>query len=342
MLAQLSHNWAGGPELHVAYLKPIHTLASAFHPSARLHALGLGLGTPLALRRLVRRLQPAILHTHLPHADMLGLIATQGMAPRRFITLHNARFRTGRADFAFQWAYRQLLSRWAADVQAVAISDAVARQAIEVWGMAPGRVHPLLNPLLAPGPRLPRAEARGRLGLPPDADVLLALGRLEPQKGLTYLLQALALLANQGLRPRLYLVGEGTLRTPLEAEAAALGLQGQVVFTGLSDEPGLYLSAADALVLPSLFEGLGNVMAEAFSFGLPVLASNLEGPAQIVEQGRTGYLLPAAQPAAWAEGLAYFLQQADRFALGMAARQRAEDWPTPASYAQALLHHYQA
>lgn len=340
MLAQLSHHWANGPELHVAYLKPIHTLAGAFHPSAHLHPLGLGVGTAFALRRLVRHLRPAIIHTHLPHADILGLAATQGMAPRRFITLHNARFRTGRADALFQAAYRQLLSRWATDVQAIAISDAVAQQAIGVWGMAPGRVHTVLNPLVVPGPRLARAEARARLGLPPEADVLLALGRLEPQKGLIYLLQALAILAGQGLRPRLYLVGEGTLRTSLEADAAALGLQGQVTFTGLSDEPGLYLSAADALVLPSLFEGLGNVMAEAFAFGLPVLASNLEGPAEIVEPGRTGYLYPAADAAAWAEGLALFLRQADRTALGLQAQARAAAWPSPAEYAQQLLGLY--
>ncbi len=342
MLAQLSHHWANGPELHVAYLKPIHTLAAAFHPSAQLHPLGLGIGTAGALRRLVSRLQPTVVHTHLPHADFLGLGVTQGMPLRRFITLHNARFRTGRADVAFQFAYRQLLSRWAPDVQAIAISEAVAQHARTAWAMEPSHVHTVLNPLSVPAPRLPKAEARQRLGLAPDADMLLALGRLEPQKGLTYLLQALAVLAGQGLRPRLFLVGEGTLRAALEAEAQVLGLQGQVTFTGLTSEPGLYLSAADALVLPSLFEGLGNVMAEAFAFGLPVLASDLEGPAEIVEPGRTGYLFPAADAAAWADGIALFLRQADRAALGLHAQARAAAWPSPAQYAQQLLELYQS
>ena len=343
MLADLSHDWAGKAELHVAYLKPIATLAGRFHPGTLLHPIGLNSGTVKRLRHLMIELQPDVVHTHLGHADLMGLWAARGLSLQRWCTLHNARFKAGKADLVYQSLYKLLLGRLVPDVQAVAISQSVARHAEQAWGLPPSRLHVVRNPLSIPTPKLPRAEARAHLGLSEAEPVIVFLGRLEPQKGVTYLLQALALLADRQLHTHVYIVGEGSLKAELQREAAALGLSasGKLHFTGLSNEPGLYLSAGDMLVLPSLFEGLGNVIAEAFAFGLPVVASNLEGPAEIISQGQTGLLAPAADPRALADALQSLLNDKKlRLSIAAKANEEASNWPTPAHYADTLLRLY--
>jgi glycosyltransferase involved in cell wall biosynthesis len=342
ILAQLSHDWAGIHELHVAYLKPIDTLAGKFHPATKLHQIGLDLGTIGRLRKLFIDIQPDVVHTHLVHADFLGLWAARGLPLQRWTTLHNAHFRTGKADVAFQLAYKLLHSYLLPEVRAVAISKAVADHAKNSWGLG-GRVHKVLNPLSAPQPHVTKEEARMILGLTPEQPVFTCLGRLEPQKGLTYALQAIAKVSAQGITPTLYIVGEGSLEATLEEEAAHVGLlaSGQVHFTGLTSEPGLYLAAADALLLPSLFEGLGNVMAEAFSVGTPVIASAIEGPAEIIEEGKTGFLVPVAQVDAWANTLLTFCKDpALQKRMSLEAREKALAWPTPGQYAEALVGLY--
>lgn len=343
IMAQLSHEWAADHELHLAYLKPVRTLAPLFHPATQMHEIGLGRHTLGALRSLYRQVQPDVVHTHLVHADMLGLTAAQGLKAKRWITLHNAHFRTDARDYLFQTAYRMLFAYTGGDVQAVAISEAVKQHAIQKWKLKSEQVHKLLNPLTPPKPRLERSVARQQLGLDADEPVFVFLGRLEPQKGLTYLLKALTLLREEGYQPKVYLVGEGSLAPSLKQEAERLDLlEGdRLVFTGLSAEPGLYLSAADSLLLPSLFEGLGNVVAEAFSFGLPVIASAIEGPAEIIQDGITGLLVPPVQARPLATAIRRLIDTPDTAkVMGQKAAEVAEAWPGYHQYAKALIDLY--
>lgn len=343
IMAQLSHEWAADHELHLAYLKPVRTLAPLFHPATQMHEIGLGRHSLGALRSLYRQVKPDVVHTHLVHADMLGLVAAKGLPSQAWLTLHNAHFRTDARDIAFQTAYRMLFAYLGKSVQAVAISESVKQHAERSWRLKPGQVHKLLNPLTPPKPRLERVEARQQLGLGADEPMFVFLGRLEPQKGLIYLLQALALLKADGRQPKVYIVGEGSLALSLKEEAERLGLMegDRLVFTGLSAEPGLYLSAADALLLPSLFEGLGNVVAEAFSFRLPVIASAVEGPAEIIQDGVTGMLVPPAQPEALAAAMLHLMETPSLLdMMGQEAAQVAEAWPGYKQYAKALINLY--
>lgn len=343
IMAQLSHEWAADHELHLAYLKPVRTLAPLFHPATHMHEIGLGRHSLGALRSLYQQVKPDVVHTHLVHADLLGLVAAKGLPSQAWLTLHNAHFRTDARDFVFQTAYRMLFAYMGSSVQAVAISEAVKQHAERSWRLKPGQVHKLLNPLTPPKPRLQQAEARQQLGLSVDEPVFVFLGRLEPQKGLIYLLHALALLRADGRQPKVYIVGEGSLAPSLKEEAESLGLMEgkRVVFTGLSAEPGLYLSAADALLLPSLFEGLGNVVLEAFSFGLPVIASAVEGPAEIIQDGITGMLVPPAQPRSLAAAMRRLMDTPPLLkSMGYAAAQVAEVWPGYQQYAKALIDLY--
>ncbi|MBV9202531.1 MAG: glycosyltransferase [Alphaproteobacteria bacterium] len=116
----------------------------------------------------------------------------------------------------------------------------------------------------------------------------LALGRLHPNKGFDLLLEALAATREVSL----WIAGEGPLRERLERLANHLGIAGRVRFLGWREDVPRLLATADLLVCPSLHEPLGNVVIEAWSAGLPVVATASDGPASLIEDGESGILVP--------------------------------------------------
>jgi glycosyltransferase involved in cell wall biosynthesis len=120
------------------------------------------------------------------------------------------------------------------------------------------------------------------------------IGALIPRKGHRYLLEAMAAQPASGPRIRLLIAGEGPVARELQTKCVVLGLQKQVEFLGYVDDVGAVLSRIDALVVPSLQEGFSQVVLEAMTAGLPVIASALPGLDELVEEGRTGFLVPPA------------------------------------------------
>src|SRR5260370_1747265 len=116
----------------------------------------------------------------------------------------------------------------------------------------------------------------------------VALGRLHPNKGFDLLLEALAATREVTL----WIAGDGPLRPRLERLATRLGIIGRVRFLGWREDVPRLLAAADLLVCPSLHEPLGNVVIEAWSAGLPVVATASDGPAGLIEDGESGILVP--------------------------------------------------
>jgi glycosyltransferase involved in cell wall biosynthesis len=137
-----------------------------------------------------------------------------------------------------------------------------------------------------------RAEAAslapGAIGWGEGKPLALALGRLHPNKGFELLLEALA-----GTREvLLWIAGDGPLRLSLERLATRLGIAGRVRFLGWREDVPRLFAAADLLVCPSLHEPLGNVVIEAWSAGLAVVATASDGPAGLIEDGESGILVP--------------------------------------------------
>jgi glycosyltransferase involved in cell wall biosynthesis len=116
----------------------------------------------------------------------------------------------------------------------------------------------------------------------------LALGRLHPNKGFDLLLEALAATGEVSL----WIAGDGPLRDRLERLASRLGIARRVRFLGWREDVPRLLGTADLLVCPSLREPLGNVVIEAWSAGLPVVATASDGPASLIEDGENGILVP--------------------------------------------------
>lgn len=116
----------------------------------------------------------------------------------------------------------------------------------------------------------------------------LALGRLHPNKGFDLLIEALA----ESRNVTLWIAGDGPLRSSLERLASRLGITGRVRFLGWREDVPRLLAAADLLVCPSLHEPFGNVVIEAWSAGLPVVATASDGPAGLIQDGESGVLVP--------------------------------------------------
>ncbi len=132
------------------------------------------------------------------------------------------------------------------------------------------------------------ATLKGVGALREGPPLAVALGRLHPKKGFDLLLEALS----ETREVHLWIAGDGPLRPRLERQAARLGIADRVRFLGWCEDPLPLLARADLLVCPSLHEPLGNVVIEAWSAGLPVVATASDGPAGLIEDGETGIMVP--------------------------------------------------
>jgi len=137
---------------------------------------------------------------------------------------------------------------------------------------------------------------RSELGIPPGAPVIGIVARLVAVKGHKYLLTAFKKVLREAPDARLLVVGDGVLKEKLKSHCRKIGITKNVIFTGLRYDIPRILSVLDAVALTSLNEGLGIALLEAMVMKKPVVASNLGGIPEIVEDGVIGYLVPPRDP----------------------------------------------
>lgn len=157
---------------------------------------------------------------------------------------------------------------------------------------------------------------------------LTFVGRLAAVKGVPVLFEALSVLRAEQPDLRVTLIGDGPERARLEQDAAELGLQDMVDFAGYrsQSEVAEALKATDALVLPSFAEGVPVVLMEAMAAGRPVIATGVAGVSELVEHGKSGYLVPPGDALKLSEAIRAVLADAEqRAAMGRAGRARVVD-----------------
>ena len=268
---------------------------------------------PLAFRRLVRsvrRLRPAVLHTHLVHADFYGLPAGRlARVPVLVSTKHG--FNPFRERRAFAAADRTVARL--ANVH-VAISAGLAGYLAASEGFDEGAfaiVHYGID--AGPPPPPPSGERR-----------LAVVGRLIPIKGHEILLDAFARARAEIPGLELEVAGDGPLAPELRATVERRDLSAAVSFLGRVSPVEPVLERAAIVVVPSLGEGFGMVALEAMERGRAVIASDVGGLPEIVDHGRTGLVVPPGEPEALARAIVELARDAARIStLGAAGRERA-------------------
>jgi sugar transferase (PEP-CTERM/EpsH1 system associated) len=135
-------------------------------------------------------------------------------------------------------------------------------------------------------------DLRRRLGLPPDAVLIGSVGRLDPVKDFSTLLNSFANLLPEFPASHLALVGDGPLRGQLKEQAQRLKIDHAVSWLGRRDDVPALLQCFDIFVQSSLFEGMSNTILEAMATGLPIIASDTGGNSELVATGRNGLLFP--------------------------------------------------
>jgi glycosyltransferase involved in cell wall biosynthesis len=252
--------------------------------------------------RLARRERYDIIHVHWPVPHVLfGSVARRacGHGTRMVTTWYGAELRWVQGSLPMMRGFVRWALRTSDEI--VAISSYTARE-IARFANVHVRVIPYTLGFTESAPvRPPAVDGSFRI---------LFVGRLVERKGVTHLIDAVGQLPSDVLA-RLTVIGEGPERSSLEAQAAAAGLDGRIDFRGRVDDKDLQdaFAAADVLVLPSIVdargdtEGLGVVLLEAMSCGVPVVGSRAGGITDIIEDEASGLLVPPGDPAPLASAL---------------------------------------
>jgi glycosyltransferase involved in cell wall biosynthesis len=219
----------------------------------------------------------------------------------------------------------------------IAVSEGVADDFAETVRLPRSRIEVIYNPVVSDTLIAQSKEPlEHRWFVPGGPPVLVAAGRLDYQKDYPTLLRAFSRLRKKRV-PRLIILGQGVLKTQLEAQAQQLGIAADVDFHGFSDNPYAFFAHADLLVLSSAWEGFGNVLVEALACGTPVVATDCKsGPREIIQDETYGRLAPVGDDTALAETIEAMLNQGKK---AEACRQRAEafrDAPAARRYRDSL------
>ncbi len=261
-----------------------------------------------ALVRYLHRVQPYAMASVLDHANIVALWARRLAGhPKRLIVVEQNHLSTA-ATHGKSLRDRLMPTiagrfyPWA-DLVAGVSEGVVADLQDQVTTVPQDRFRVIYNPIVTAEITRKAKEPVDHPWFQQGDPVLVAAGRLRPQKDFPMLIRAFALVRSE--RPaRLIILGEGPDRGDLQTLIAKLGLTADVSLHGYTDNPYAYFARAAAFVLSSRWEGLPTVLIEALSCGAPVIATDCpSGPHEILAGGRYGRLVPVGDTAVMAEAL---------------------------------------
>jgi glycosyltransferase involved in cell wall biosynthesis len=280
------------------------------------HAYGLAL-----LRELLREERAEILHAHDGRGQTLAALASLGLrvrrvASRRVTFLPGARVR-----------HRFIYSRTCHAV--IAISDYVRRLLVDS-GVPSKKIEVIPDGIQFPA-ELPGAELRSRSraawGCSDEEFVVGHVGAFTPEKGQETAIEAANLLKQQLPQAHLLLVGSGPPRVCRQMEEKVRHAPGNVRLLGFLEDLAAFFAGLDLFIMPSRAEGLGSSALLAMAHGLTVVASRVGGLPEIVEEGKSGWLVVPDSPAALAEAIVAAASDRTRLAqFGAQARERARQF----------------
>lgn len=284
-----------------------------------------------ALRRSIRRLRPEVVHTHSSKAGIVGRAAAWAeRVPAVVHTIHGLPF--GPSETPAKNRLYIALERWAARRchAIVGVCDAMAEQALAAGVGRPEQyltVYSGMDVAAFLDPPANRVEVRRELGLADDEVAFATVARLFERKGHDDILAVAPDVLRRNPKVRFVFIGDGILRDALKAEAERVGVGHAIRFTGLvpPDRIPELLHAVDAVVHPSLREGLARVLPQSLLVGRPVISYDVDGAREVVRP-ETGILLPPRDLPGLTEGIVRLAADpALRDAMGAEGRRRFAD-----------------
>jgi len=257
----------------------------------------------LRLTRQLRRVRPQLLHTFLWHANLAGRVAAWLAGVPHVVSGVRVAEKDG--------PWRLAVDRWTnrlVDVN-VCVSEGVRRFCVEQVRLLASKC--VVIPNAVDVAEVDQAEPVDwtSLGVPAGSRVVLFVGRLALQKAPETLLEAAPHVLDRFDDVWFVLVGDGPLRRRLERLAARLPHGRRVRLLGWRRDAVRLMKAAYCLALPSRWEGMPNAVLEAMAAGVPVVATQVEGVTELVDDGRTGLTVPTDQPDRLAAALVQLLEQ---------------------------------
>lgn len=286
------------------------------------------------LRQVVAERKPHLLHTATFDANLAGRIAAGRMRVPQVSWLVSMEYDPASARAAgwppLKNAIRRMVDQWSAryaGIGFVACSHAVKNSAARALHVAPDKIGVIYNPVnpatVEPGSG--EAEAlRRSLAIPEGSFVYFIVGRMDAGKAHEVALRAFHLAAPSQPGAHLVMLGRGPLRETLRARASELGVADRVRFVESAVRIAPYFELADAFLFPSLLEGLPVAVLEAMCARLPVIVSDIEPHVEVVEDERTGLIVPKGSAEKMAEAMGrVFGSETLRRELGSAAQAYA-------------------
>lgn len=287
-------------------------------------------GMLLPFCRYLRRAKPDVIFSsqdNLNGVVLLAAILTGSKAKISGSSRVNPFYTYSKRPFTRKWLFRQAMRAvmWRADAL-TCVSQGMVEEYRALFRDPP---HVAVYNLVDDPP------SRARIGEPVDhpwfadnaAPIVVSAGTLSPRKGFADLIAAFARLVEEGRDVRLVIFGEGQSRGELEDQVRALGLEDRVSLPGQVANPLRYFARAEVFAMTSYFEGLGNVLIEAMMCGCSLVATDCpSGPAEILDFGRYGKVVPVGDVAALASAIAAQLDQpTDPDVLAEGVRRFGED-----------------
>jgi glycosyltransferase involved in cell wall biosynthesis len=264
------------------------------------------------LKRLLAASPVDIIHSHHEFADVAALLTSRTARARAVMrTVHNEEWKlrpVRRVLFTNGWY--PLAFRLEAGVSQ-AIADRLNRRPLaRILRRRAVVLHNAINLDRFKLRGVDRQEARRRLGVPAAAPLVGSIGRLTEQKGFGYFVEAAAQLRARWPEAHFVLIGSGEQGAALQDKAARLGLAEHLHWAGSQPDVERWLPGLDVFVSSSLWEGLPTVIMESMASGVPVVATDVLGTRELIQDGATGRLVPPGDAPALAAAISQMLSDA--------------------------------
>ncbi len=274
----------------------------------------LGIRSGKSIASLLEEWKIDVLHTHGGVAGLHGRTAARSAGTRAVVhTLHGIHYLHYRNPL-LRRLYVQLERRYSRFTdRLILVCQSDLRQARRFRLAPEQKMRVVLNGTsVPPHPGTERlSRLRSELGWMPGRPVVGTVARLHRQKGIIHLLRAGKRILQAVPESLIAIVGDGPQAEMLKRQADRLGLGQNCLFLGAREETHPLMALFDVFVLPSLWEGLPFVLVEAAALGKPIVATAVDGVPEVLEDGRTGLLVPPGDPGALAEAVIRLFRDRD-------------------------------